>query len=149
VDDERTTLARSDGGEQRGHVGGDLLGLQRLVVDEPALTVRLHHERLLVVVGVDAETAGEATAPRALFTDSPMAGTRDHLVELLERFHGVGLDEPGTDHDVFVGERHQCSVIGLAHQPLQHLVALRTASHAEQAEQHTRRAADALEGGEA
>ena len=77
-----------------------------------------------VVLGLDAEPLGEPATPCPLLADGGVAGRRRDLVELLERFETVGVDEPAADDDVLVGERHQRPVVRLAHQTPQHLVAL-------------------------
>ena len=113
---------------------------------KPRLAAGLDDERLGVVLRCRRRTAWPDGGPRpAPRRRQSVPGDGVTLVELLERLEAVGVDEPGADHDVFVGERHQRTVVGLAHQAAQHLVTLGVRLHAHQPDQDARRAADALE----
>ena len=78
-----------DRGEHGSELGLDLLRLERLVVEEAALAVGLDHERLLVVGRVDAEPLGQPTSPGPLLADGAVPGSRNQLVDLLERLECV------------------------------------------------------------
>ena len=79
----------------------------RLVVDVPALAVGLDDERLLVVAALDAEALGETPAPGPLLADRAGAGRGISSSSCLNASSAPADDEPRSDDDVLVRERHQ------------------------------------------
>ena len=76
-----------------------------------------------------------------------MSRSRNQFGELFKRFEAFSRNEPAPDNDIFIGESHEGTVIGLSHEPFQNLISFRRTPDTHQTQQNAGGATNTFESG--